>query len=263
MPFVDHKRVLSLGVAAFVVASMGWTSCTQAIRRPSQSPPWWAVSPAVDVDAQTETPAETPASATSEMAQDVTAEVSADSSRSDSLASTAASASITDSTRLPMAGPRIYGIGPIKRSAEPERPTVVELSDDERQRLRDAYAERSGEDRERVEQVNAYALWCLERDMWAEARTHLEQAIARDNLAASLHNNLGILYERLGESDQARLSYERALALQPGKTAYQSNLRRLDGAQVSRVQEEDRVRRRSEYGEDEEPDDLLRIMVHD
>ncbi|SVC53970.1 uncharacterized protein METZ01_LOCUS306824, partial [marine metagenome] len=108
MPFVDHKRVLSLGVAAFVVASMGWTSCTQAIRRPSQSPPWWAVSPAVDVDpqteTQTETPAETPASATSEMAQDVTAEVSADSSRSDSLASTAASASITDSTRLPMAG---------------------------------------------------------------------------------------------------------------------------------------------------------------
>ena len=122
----------------------------------------------------------------------------------------------------------------------------------------------AGEERDRVEQVNAYALWCVEREMWAEARTHLEQAVARDSLASSLHNNLGILYERLGEPVKARAAYERALVLQPGKGAYQSNLRRLDGADVSHSEDDkEHLRRRSDYDQSgDQTDDLFR-MVHD
>ncbi|MFH1571027.1 MAG: hypothetical protein ABIL09_23745, partial [Gemmatimonadota bacterium] len=45
---------------------------------------------------------------------------------------------------------------------------------------------RAREARERVRQVNEYALWCMERDLWDEAQLHLERALAVDSLAASL-----------------------------------------------------------------------------
>lgn len=99
-------------------------------------------------------------------------------------------------------------------------PEVVEAQ-------RRAYGERTKADRERVRQVNEYALWCVEQGLWEEARLHLEQAVALDSLSASLHNNLGIVYERLGEREKARAEYEFAARLAPAKRLYQANLGHL------------------------------------
>ncbi len=90
-----------------------------------------------------------------------------------------------------------------------------------------AHAERSGGQRRSVKRVNEYALWCIENDMWNEARSHMERALSEDSLSASLHNNLGIVYERLGQTDRASAFYQRALLLNPGEEAYQMNLQEL------------------------------------
>ncbi len=94
-----------------------------------------------------------------------------------------------------------------------------------------AYAERSSRQRRSVKRVNEYALWCIENDMWNEARSHMERALDQDSLSASLHNNLGIVYERLGQTDKASTFYQRALQLNPGEKAYQINLQELQERQ--------------------------------
>ena len=88
--------------------------------------------------------------------------------------------------------------------------------------------ERPRSRREKIEQVNKYALWCIEHGMWNEARSHMEQALRQDSLSASLHNNLGIVYEHLGLHGKAADAYRRALALDPDNEIYRLNLRRLE-----------------------------------
>lgn len=92
---------------------------------------------------------------------------------------------------------------------------------------REAYNRRSDDDRRRVRQVNEYAYWCLEQGLWDEARIHLQQAVERDSLSASLHNNLGIIHERLGQHDRARQHYRMAAELNPSRDLYGVNLQRL------------------------------------
>ena len=87
--------------------------------------------------------------------------------------------------------------------------------------------ERSRQQLQNIEQVNKYALWCIENSMWNEAQSHLEQALAQDSLSASLHNNLGVIYERLGMADKAAEFYGRARSLNPAQAAYAVNLRHL------------------------------------
>ena len=96
--------------------------------------------------------------------------------------------------------------------------------------LQQAYGTRTTAQRERVRQVNDYARWCLDRSMWEEARIHLEQALAADSLAASLHNNLAIVYERMGRRDDARSHYQLAASLNPRRPLYEANLKRLRNA---------------------------------
>ena len=92
---------------------------------------------------------------------------------------------------------------------------IVDRPKRSRQQLRD------------IEQVNKYALWCIENAMWNEAQSHMERALAQDSLSASLHNNLGVIYERLGMTDKAAEFYGRARALNPAQEAYAANLRHL------------------------------------
>ena len=80
-------------------------------------------------------------------------------------------------------------------------------------------------------QVNKYALWCIEKGLWQEARLNLEQAVQADSQIASFHNNLGIVYEHLGLEEQAIAAYHRAQALLPEKDAYQANIRRFENRQ--------------------------------
>jgi len=82
-----------------------------------------------------------------------------------------------------------------------------------------------------IEQVNEYALWCIENSMWNEARSHMERALAQDSLSASLHNNLGIVYEYFGLREKATEFYRRAKVLGPKSGVYQANLQRLEQLQ--------------------------------
>ena len=91
--------------------------------------------------------------------------------------------------------------------------------------------ERSRKQWQSIEKINEYAMWCIENEMWNEARAHLERAITQDSLSASLHNNLGIVYERLGMVDKATDFYSRAQGLNPSKKAYAANLSYLQQRQ--------------------------------
>ena len=96
--------------------------------------------------------------------------------------------------------------------------------------------ERGDKARRRARQVNEYALWCIENGMWEEARLHLERATARDSLASSFHNNLGIVYEQGGLLEEALSAYRRAAELAPHKESYAANLDRLESRQKRAAQ---------------------------
>ena len=126
------------------------------------------------------------------------------------------------------------GLDSVKLEAPSVRPladsVAVQLSPEALAVRHEAYSARTPAERDRVRRVNEYAFWCLDRDMWDEARIHLENAVQVDSLAASLHNNLGIVYERLGQRDEARARYRTAADLNPGRPLYEANLQRLHAA---------------------------------
>jgi Flp pilus assembly protein TadD len=93
--------------------------------------------------------------------------------------------------------------------------------------LAEAHTKRGRSREETTKQINEYAYWCIENSMWDEARLHLERAVSQDSMSASLFNNLGVIYERQGETDHADSAYARATALLPESQAYAANLRRL------------------------------------
>ena len=101
---------------------------------------------------------------------------------------------------------------PADTASTPQREVVIERP------------KRSRKQRQSIEQVNEYALWCIQNAMWNEARSHMERTLGQDSLSASLHNNLGIIYERMGLVDKAADFYGRARALNPAKKAYAANL---------------------------------------
>ncbi len=98
---------------------------------------------------------------------------------------------------------------------------------------------RSHQQLQNIEQVNKYALWCIDNGMWNEAQSHMEHALAQDSLSASLHNNLGVIYERLGMTDKAAQFYERARALNPTRQVYATNLRHLQQYQQASLDSTD------------------------
>ena len=87
---------------------------------------------------------------------------------------------------------------------------------------------RTGDARESIKKVNEYVLWCIRQGMWGEAQHHLEQTVRTDSLSASLHNNLGIVYERLGERQKAAAAYNRASQLNGDNEVYRLNLQLLE-----------------------------------
>lgn len=119
---------------------------------------------------------------------------------------------------------------PLEDSLSVEDSLSAQLSPEALAARREAYGARTHAERDRVRRVNEYAFWCLDRGMWDEARIHLEQAVQIDSLAASLHNNLGIVYERMGQRDEARARYRTAADLNPGRPLYEANLSRLHAA---------------------------------
>jgi hypothetical protein len=91
-----------------------------------------------------------------------------------------------------------------------------------------ARADRQPADPRRVRrEINEYAWWCVDQGLWNEARAHLERAVVADSLAASLHNNLAVVYEHFGLHEQAALHYQRAAELNPRSRVCTANYERL------------------------------------
>ena len=93
----------------------------------------------------------------------------------------------------------------------------------------------SDEQRNRIEKINSYALWCIDNNMWKEARSHIKRGLEIDSLSASLHNNMAIIYEQAGKIDSAQWHYKRALSIKPDETPYKSNLLRMESREKARV----------------------------
>ena len=74
-----------------------------------------------------------------------------------------------------------------------------------------------------VKDVNRFALWCIEKGLWDEARVHLERAVLRDSSSAAFYNNLGIIYEHMGRLEDAESAYRRAVELDPKGKLYRWN----------------------------------------
>lgn len=106
------------------------------------------------------------------------------------------------------------------------KPPPVEVA-----RLSRRLPARTRQQEQTIRQVNEYVFWCIENSMWNEARSHLERAFAQDSLAASLHNNLAIVYEHFGQTDKAAEFYRRAREISSGKGYYEANLKRLERRQ--------------------------------
>ena len=227
-----HPRLLLPLGAMIAMACLVWSGCFEVVRRrPEAEKPWWGPgNPPQGEIVQGDTVGGTADSPPG--ADDAGAVASAgDSLPVNPQISEPATAAGMDAPSSTAEGSP--SLGPLAATDGSE---VSGGRDPERDRkLQSLHAARSRSQKENIERVNEYALWCIEKGMWEEARLHLEKALAADSVSASLFNNLGVVYERLGEREKAELAYQRARALNPRREAYRSNLRRLQGRKSREV----------------------------
>ena len=219
----------SLCAALFAVACLAWSGCFEVIkRRPEAEKPWW------------NDPGNRPQGG---IVQEDTASGGVDSTAGSAVDAVAASSpgdSLPMNPGSPDPGFAAAMDAPAPMAEEMRNRGSMSAAaggggissgwDPELERnLQSLHTARTRRQKDNVQRVNEYALWCIENGMWKEARLHLEKALAADSVSASLSNNLGVVYERLGEREKAELAYQRARALNPRREAYRINLRRLQG----------------------------------
>ena len=68
-----------------------------------------------------------------------------------------------------------------------------------------------------------FGIGVAERGLWREAIYRWEKAVELDPSYAPAYNDLAIAYEHEGQLDKARLSYEKALALEPNSPQIRQN----------------------------------------
>jgi len=78
----------------------------------------------------------------------------------------------------------------------------------------------------RTEAYNRFAIKAAQAQLWNEAVFRWNQVISIDPEDAKAHNNLGVAYEALGNTDEAIASYQRAAELEPNNKYYRLNYRR-------------------------------------
>ncbi len=67
--------------------------------------------------------------------------------------------------------------------------------------------------------------------LWQEAYYRLQKARAAGNDSAALHNNMAVVLESMGRSEEARREYEAALKLAPGNEQIQGNFNKFKKTQ--------------------------------
>ena len=68
-----------------------------------------------------------------------------------------------------------------------------------------------------------FGLKVAQKGLWQEARFRFERAAQADPQSAAAFNNLAVALEQMGEFDEARKAYEKALELKPGDLYIQQN----------------------------------------
>ena len=63
--------------------------------------------------------------------------------------------------------------------------------------------------------------------LWQEAYYRLQKVRASGNDSAALHNNMAVVLESMGRSEEARREYEAALKLAPGNEQIQANFNKF------------------------------------
>ena len=74
--------------------------------------------------------------------------------------------------------------------------------------------------------TNHFAIKVAKAKLWNEASFRWQQVTEEIPDAAFAHNNLGVAYEASGKIDQAILSYQKAVELEPNNKRYRYNYRR-------------------------------------
>jgi Flp pilus assembly protein TadD len=65
---------------------------------------------------------------------------------------------------------------------------------------------------------------------YPDAIAELQESVRRHPTEAEAHNNLGVVYARVGQLDKAATSYREALRLKPDYDAPRQNLTRIGAA---------------------------------
>ena len=206
----------SLIILLFIAYSLGTSACLQSIRRPTSTQPTWVehTAPKRPVGVAPVKPVQS--DSTSNPVDTVAIVTSDSTSKMNILSRPVKSAEKSNITLL-------ASLKPASAADSNQPATNTAIPKQQYGSIKNA------------RQINAYALWCIENDMWKEAQLHLEHALEQDNLPASFHNNLGIIYEQLGKPKKALKAYQQARALQPDREAYTINLERLESHQQNQV----------------------------
>ena len=208
------------------IACIAWSGCLELVKRqPNESkPPWWE-------NSGNQTKQEIVQKDTVLSAEKITTEDTTHTSVSD----TAIGSPAVTTAEKPGVNTRIKEQSSGVMSPK-KKLTGIQISDSGKpildRKLASLNASRSRSQKNTIKRVNEYALWCIENEMWEEAKSHLEKAQVIDSTSASLSNNLGVVYERLGDREKAEIAYQRARHLKPKREAYRFNLRRLQGRKM-------------------------------
>ena len=86
-----------------------------------------------------------------------------------------------------------------------------------------AVAPLAADAREDAKKQVEFGIGVAQKNLWREAIFWWERAAKTDPTYAAAYNNLGIAYEHEGDLDKARVSYEKALELEPDNTYIKQN----------------------------------------
>src|SRR5690242_19272869 len=86
-----------------------------------------------------------------------------------------------------------------------------------------AAAPRAADARSEAQKQVQFGISVAQKGLWREAIYRWERAIQIDPSYAAAHNDLAIGYEHEGELDKARVSYEKAMKLDPTNASIKQN----------------------------------------